>query len=84
MKSQGHPVAIQQDAQIKDGFGMSPWSYWQLVQTQKSNVRLANSCSDWFAVLRGVRQGCNLSPCLFNIMVEVLMHTALDGFKDGF
>jgi len=44
-----------------------------LYEMQKSNVRAAGGKSDWFNVLKGVRQGCLLSPYLFNIMCEVLM-----------
>jgi len=55
-----------------------------LYEDQKSNVCLANSRSEYFQVLRGVRQGCSLSPYLFNIMPEVLMHLALEGFEGGF
>jgi len=40
--------------------------------------------SEYFQVLRGVRQGCSLSPYLFNIMAEVLMRLALEGFEDSF
>jgi len=40
--------------------------------------------SDWFTVLKGVRQGCLLCPYFFNILAELLMRVALDGFSDGF
>jgi len=35
-------------------------------------------------VKKGVRQGCNLSSCLFNILAEQLMRKALQGFSRGF
>ena len=55
-----------------------------LYENQKSNVCMAGGMSKWFAVLRGVRQGCTLYPHLFNIMCELLMCLALDGFEGGF
>ena len=55
-----------------------------LYESQKSNVRIAGQYTEWFNVLQGVRQGCNLSPYLFNILAEVLMRITLDGFEGGF
>jgi len=48
-----------------------------LYENQTSHVRTANGTSEWFTVLRGVRQ-------VFNIMRELLMRLALDGFEGGF
>ena len=32
--------------------------------------------SDWFQIGKGVRQGCILSPCLFNLYAEYIMQNA--------
>ena len=39
---------------------------------------------DWFQIGKGVRQGCILSPCLFNVYVECIMQNArLDEAQAG-
>ena len=55
-----------------------------LYKQQRAAVRTDNITSDWFRVKKGVRQGCNISPCLFNILAEQVMRKALDGFTGGF
>jgi len=55
-----------------------------LYKQQQASVKINNILSDKFRVKRGVRQGCNLSPCLFNILAEQVMRKALHGYKDGF
>ena len=32
--------------------------------------------TDWFQIGKGVRQGCMLSPCLFNLYAEYIMRNA--------
>jgi hypothetical protein len=44
-----------------------------LYQEQQAAVRTESGTSDWFEVQKGVRQGCILSPCLFNIYAENIM-----------
>ena len=43
-----------------------------------SAVYLNNSIGDWFRTTVGVRQGCLLSPTLFNIFLERIMTDALE------
>ena len=40
---------------------------------QKAIVRTGHGTTDWFQIGKGVRQGCILSPCLFNFYTEYIM-----------
>ena len=40
---------------------------------QEATVRTGVGTTDWFQVGKGVRQGCILSPCLFNLYAEYIM-----------
>ena len=43
---------------------------------QKAAVRTEHGTTDWFKIGKGVRQGCILSPCLFNFYAENIMRNA--------
>ena len=46
---------------------------------QEATVRTGHGTTDWFQTGKGVRQGCILSPCLFNLCVEhIMINTGLD------
>ena len=40
---------------------------------QEAIVRTGHGKTDWFQIGKGVRQGCILSPCLFNLYAEYIM-----------
>ena len=40
---------------------------------QEATVRAGHGTTDWFQIRKGIRQGCILSPCLFNIYAEYIM-----------
>ena len=40
---------------------------------QEATVRTGHGRIDWFQIGKGVRQGCILSPCLFNFYAEYIM-----------
>ena len=43
---------------------------------QEATVRTGHGTTDWFQIQKGVRQGCILSPCLFNLYAEHIMRNA--------
>ena len=43
---------------------------------QEATVRTGHGTMDWFRTGKGVRQGCILSPCLFNFYAEYIMRNA--------
>ena len=40
---------------------------------QEATVRTGHGTMDWFQIRKVVRQGCTLSPCLFNLYAEYIM-----------
>ena len=51
---------------------------------QEATVRTGHGTTDWFQIGKGVRQGCILSPCLFDLYAEYIMRNAgLEGAQAG-
>ena len=51
---------------------------------QEATVRTGHGTTDWFQIEKGVRQGCILSPCLFNFYTEYIMrNTGLEEAQAG-
>ena len=47
-----------------------------LYVSQEATVRTGHGTTDWFQIGKGVRQGCILSSCLFNLYAEYIMRNA--------
>ena len=43
---------------------------------QEATVRTGHGTTDWFQIGKGIRQGCVLSPFLFNLYAEYIMRNA--------
>ena len=51
---------------------------------QEATVRTGHGTTDWLQIEKGVRQGCILSPCLFNLYAEyITRHAGLDEAQAG-
>ena len=46
------------------------------MQVKKQQIELDHGTTDWFQIGKGIRQGCILSPCLFNLYAEYIMRNA--------
>ena len=56
----------------------------KLVSSQGATVRTGHGTTDWFQIGKGVRQGCILSVCLFNLYAEYIMrNVGLDEAQAG-
>ena len=52
------------------------YSLRNLYAGQEATVRTGHGTTDWFQIGKGVRQGCILSPCLFNLRAEYIMRNS--------
>ena len=53
------------------------WSAsWEICIQVKKQVRTRRGTTDWFWIGKGVRQGCILSHCFFNLYSEYIMRNA--------
>ena len=51
---------------------------------QEATIRNRHGTMDWYQIEKGLCQGCILSPCLFNLYAEYIMHNArLDEAQAG-
>ena len=59
---------------LKDNFAfLGRATVRNLYADQEAKVRTGHGTTDWFQIGKGVRQGCVLSPCLFNLYAEHIM-----------
>ena len=54
-----------------------------LYEGSQACVRVESRVSHWFEIRQGVRQGCVLSPVLFNIFMDKVMREAMESWRGG-
>ena len=69
----------------KDGNTRPPYLLLRnMYAGQEETLRTRHGTTDWFQIGKGVRQGCILSPCLFNLYAEYIMRNGgLDEAQAG-
>ena len=61
---------------LRDGNTYLTYLLRNLYAGQEATVRTRHGTTDWFQIGKGVRQGCILSPCSFNLYAEYIMRIA--------
>ena len=61
--------------------GWKPCEFFNFNAGQEATDRPGHETTDWFQIRKGVRQGCILSPYLFNFYAEYIMRNA--GLEDA-
>ena len=49
---------------------------------REATVKTGHGATDWFQIGKGVRQGCILSPCFFNLYADYIIGKDPDAGKD--
>ena len=63
---------------------LEKWLLRNLCAGQEAVIRTGHGTTQWFQIRKGVRQGCILSPCLFNLYAEYsTRNTGLDEAQAG-
>ena len=57
-------------------WSLVPLPFLKLYAGHEATVRTGHGTTDLFQIGQGVRQGCILSPCLFNLYTEYIMRNA--------
>ena len=86
IKALTYELAGGGDGGIIHSIAFYPWPYQgysylyhkkrTFSQPNSPQVRTGHGTTDWFQIRKGVRQGCILSPCLFNLHAEYIMRNA--------
>ena len=50
---------------------------------KNKTVQNGHGTTDWFQIGKGVRQGCILSPCLFNLYEYIMRNAGLEEGQAG-
>uniref|UniRef100_A0A8B9X3R1 RNA-directed DNA polymerase n=1 Tax=Bos mutus grunniens TaxID=30521 RepID=A0A8B9X3R1_BOSMU len=76
LRTRGSPVTPEQREENLFNWGHLTCLLRNLYAGQEATVRTGHGTTDWFQIGKGVRQGCILPPCLFNLYKEYILRNA--------